>query len=296
LREADERMSRLWLLVLVLVLTASGETIQPGGEYGPESLLEIPSYGVTFRIPAGWRAAYPAGGGEMILLSAERSGGRGTVVLSLGLDDAELRRNLAAERWVADGVMVQPQGSVEERDGRLHVTYTGPEGLVGRGVGLLGATGAGVIAALAGPLAERAADSLAASVRFKESEDAAVLRKLEARLSGVRLNSVRIRQVEDYQETRRIRYDLCPDHTFSLHATLEASAPPKDGFEGVKLAPRTTDRTQGRWRLMQRLGWRPTLMFTSHDGTIAYQPLVMSGEEILLDGRETLVSPAEGCN
>jgi hypothetical protein len=218
----------------------------------------------------------------------------------LGLDSAQLREEMSAERWVDEGVTLQPAGGVREAGRRLRLEYSGPPGTLGRGLGVAQPGGRSVLVAVAGPAAQIAAlesalESIAASVEFLEAPAAAELRRLEARLAGARLHSTRLRTAGDYTETRHIIYDLCRDKTFSLVATLEASAPGADGFPGVKLEPRTTDEARGRWRLIQRLGRRPTLMFTSTEGVIAYQPLVVDSSEILLDGRPTKVEASQGC-
>jgi hypothetical protein len=292
-----------WLLVCILAaltVTARGDELRTGGDYGPGVLLQISTSGVSFRVPPGWRALYPLTGGETILLRAEHGEGRGIFTCTLGMESPQLREEMAADKWVADGVTLASVGTVREGSGRLRADYRGPDGAVGRGVGIVPGSGRAALAVLAGPAAETrtleaAVTALADSVEFGETVEASELRRLEARLRGSRLHSTRLRTSDDYVETRHILYDLCRDGTFSLLATIEASAPGKDGFGGVKLEPRTTDEAQGRWRLIERLGQRPTLMFTSVEGVIAYQPLVVNDGEILLDGRPTALEASQGC-
>ena len=292
-----------WLQVCVLAalsVTARGDELRAGGEYGPGVLLQISTTGVSFRVPPGWRASYPATGGETILLRAEQGKGRAIFTCALGVESAQLREEMAAEKWVAEGITLALAGPVREGSGRLRADYRGPDGTVGRGVGIVAGGRRAALAVLAGPTAEvraleAALTAIADSVEFGEAAEAAELRRIEVRLRGSRLHSTRLRTSDDYAETRHIVYDLCRDGTFSLLATIEASAPGKDGFGGVKLEPRTTDEAQGRWRLIERLGRRPTLMFTSAEGVIAYQPLVVNGSEILLDGRPTALEASQGC-
>jgi hypothetical protein len=292
-----------WLPMCVLAVvsvTVRGDELRTGGDYGPGVVVQISTTGVSFRVPPGWRALYPPTGGETILLRAEQGQGRGIFTCALGVESAQLQEEMAAEKWVAEGVTLAPAGAVREGSGRLRADYRGPEGTVGRGLGIVPGGGRAALAVLAGPAAEArrleaALTAIADAVEFGDAPEAAELRSLEARLRGSRLHSTRLRTSDDYAETRHIVYDLCRDGAFSLLATIEASAPGKDGLGGVKLEPRTTDEAQGRWRLIERLGRRPTLMFTSAEGVIAYQPLVVNGGEILLDGRPTTLEASQEC-
>src|SRR4029078_3398166 len=104
-----------WLRLCILAALSAmsrGDELRTGGEYGPGRLLQISTPGVSFRVPPGWRALYPPTGGETILLRAERGEGGGLFTCAFGRDSAQLRQEMVAEKWVAEGVTLAPGGPV----------------------------------------------------------------------------------------------------------------------------------------------------------------------------------------
>lgn len=259
--------------------------LRVGERYGSGTRIRSPFLGISFVVPAEWRASLP--GGTVVFLDSSVHQGLGFVHLLSEASRDDVLAKLSEPQAIEAGFVLHPVGSVQERDGRLDATHAGDQD-VGVTIALLSHDRRAVVYQVVGrksdkDLYRRVAEELAASTQFMPSEPLRALRRWYERLSGMMLTAP-----HGEGDAGVPTFHLCSDGRF---------------LSIMKLTPvpgRTTDpedrdfQETGTW-LIQPDPSGGRLVLTHGEGRVHGYDLRLGKDGVLLDGRETAIASSDRC-
>ncbi len=276
-----------------------GEEVQVDKIYKDKETIKASVYGVSFTLPDGIGARISQGADAFDMESTEKQT-LGAIYMKREVTDAEVREALREAKDLGEGVVLQLDGGIEEKDGVLRASY-GNGTYVGVAVARLGEHGNGVAFFLAAAKSDRAyiegkLDALIKSTTIvapRESRDEQAWKQL---LSGHKLTYLKSSSSTgiggSYSgSSRTIEITLRADGTFyySYQSSFSVDAGEAGGHGGGYGNKADTD--QGRWKV--ELAGTTIVLVLAGEKTERRYKLTFSDKKTYLDGTRYFRIPLE---
>jgi hypothetical protein len=264
-----------------------GTEVEVGKVYEGPKTLKVSMYGVSFELPKGFRTGIAPGSPAFEIQSIERPG-VGVIVMKRQNTPAELRAEMQRPQDMGGGVVLQPEGTITETDGRLETWY-GDAQYLAKCVALISEHGNGVAFLFGAARGEREwigqttnllADGVTLGVA-QESKDEQEWRRM---LSGQKLTFMRSSFDRDPMggstgSSTRIEISLFPDGSFHyyFHDTFTITTPGGDARGNTPVEDR------GRWRI-EAVGAALQLVLQGNEER--RYALSLSNNRVYLDNRQ----------
>ncbi len=260
--------------------SAAPKMLSPGVTYDAPAQLKVPSAGVTFQVPTGFRGMLPEGTSVFVL--APHTGSGRILMTADQMTLADAKREMATTLDLGGGLQLVPLFPPSVEGQRVHGGYSvagATNGLLADVDTVVGQNGVGVAIIAIAPPGERgtlrsAAQHLQRSLTFASpssppsAPESSPSASAMPPLSAVRL--VRYHTVSGYSEQTILH--LCGDGTF--RRSFNASSVSGLGSGAV------TNGSSGRYSTQEG-----QLLLHYHDGTQAIHALSVRDNKVFLDGK-----------
>jgi hypothetical protein len=285
--EADERQSET-------LPELPGTEVDIGRVYDGPMALKVSAYGVAFKLPQGFRTGLDHGQPAFGIQATERLG-VGVIVMRRQVAIEDVRAEMREPQDFGDGVILRPQGQVQESDGRLSVWY-GDGQYLAKCVALLSERGNGVAFFFGADAASRdwisrTVTELADGVTLGIAAESQTEQEWRNLLAGQKLTYIHSSYSSDYSggsvgSSTRIEISLHADGRFeyTFRDSFTVTTPGATGHG------RTPSRDQGQWSI--ELAGAAVHLVLAGNETRRYA-LSLSSDRLFLDNRRYFRTPLE---
>lgn len=260
--------------------------LRAGERYGEGTRVRSPFVGISFVIPAGWRASLSSG--STIFLDSSVTPGLGTIHLLTDVTAETVLDQLDEPQSIEPGFLLHPIGSVQSEGSILRGLYAAGED-VGVVVARMGPSSNAVIFQFIGRKDEQMlyrvlAEELASSTEFLSDQESRSLRRWYERLTGMVLIPKLSRP--GAQTTKPTALHLCSDGRFIRSIPLQP-VPGRQSDAGLY-------HETGTWLIDGHDG-KFEMPLTKSTGEVDRQDLGELNGPVLLNGQAVDVTPSTRC-
>lgn len=260
--------------------------LRAGERYGGGTRIRSPFVGISFVVPAGWRASLPSG--ATVFLDSSVTPGLGTIHLLTDVTAETVLAQLNEPQSIEAGFLLHPVGSVRNEGSIMRGLYAAGED-VGVVVARMGPSDNAVIFQFIGrkdqqPLYQQLTEALASSTEFLSNQNSRALRRWYERLTGMELTP-KLGKPEA-QSVGATALHLCSDGRFIRSIPLRP-VPGRQNEGGLY-------QETGTW-LIDVQGGNLALPLTKSTGEVDQQDLSEREGSVLLNGQAVDVAPSNSC-